>query len=125
MFSHGGEEVQGQTVRLRHVHGHELDAAFHQIRDKGDGAGQAVQLGNHQHSPFLAAQGERCSELGPVVLPAAFHLHELAQKLLAGSVGCYSAALRVQPEAALTLPFRGDAIVGDEGRNRGHASRLL
>ena len=71
------KNVQGQSVRLRHVHCDELHAAFHKVRDEGDGAGEAVQLGDDQHRPLASAQIERNGELGPVVLPSALHLHEL------------------------------------------------
>jgi hypothetical protein len=38
--------MNGQAVGLREIDGNELDASFHQIRDKGDVAGQAVEFGD-------------------------------------------------------------------------------
>ena len=54
-------------------------------------------------------------ELRPVVaLPAALHLHELPQEPPSLDVGGDSGPLRFEAEAALPLPIRGNAKVGDD-----------
>ena len=65
MLGDGREDVNGQSVRGRHIDGHEVDAAFHQIRDEGDVAGQPVEPGDNQRGAVLAALVERGLELRP------------------------------------------------------------
>lgn len=117
--------MECESVCLWHVHGHELDPAFHQVRDEGDRPGQPVQLGDHQNRPFLPADGKCCGQLGPVVVATALHLHELAQEVPAGGIGRHGGPLRIEAEAALPLPFGRNAVIGDEGRNQALQGQVL
>ena len=96
--------------------------------DEGDRPGQAIQLGDHQHAAEFAlpAEGEGGGELGPVILAAALHLHELGLKLsLAPHIGRHGGFLGIEAEAALPLPFGGDAVVGDKGKLGSHGGVLF
>jgi hypothetical protein len=46
MLCHGGENVNGELVRIRHIDRLELDATFHQVRNEGDVTGKTIQFGN-------------------------------------------------------------------------------
>jgi len=62
--------VNHKAVRLRHIDGDGL----HEVRDEGDVAGEAIQLGDHQRSAMLAAELEGGSEGRPVIALAALDL---------------------------------------------------
>ena len=75
-----------------------------------------------KHPAELApAQGERGGELGPVIFPAALHLHELGLQLpQAPHIGRHGGFLGIEAKAALPLSFGGNAVVGDEGKLVSH-----
>ena len=86
------------------VHCHELGPAFHQARDEGYVARQAIKLGDDQHGTTPPAQIERGDELRPVVLPAAFNLRELLDQLATASdVAGDGRPLGIEAETALPL----------------------
>ena len=112
MLGHGGENVNCQLVGERHVGGNELDAPFHEPRDKGYVAGEPVQFG-YDKPRFEPLTGERSSKLRPVAALAALHLHEFVGELPLTAVAEieHSLALRFKAEAALSLPVGRDAKV--------------
>ena len=124
MFCNGRHDVQHEAIGFGHVGRHELDPAFHQAGNECDRPGQAVELGDHQAGLVLPAQGECGGELGSVVLPAALHLHELAQEPPSIDVGGDSGPLRFEAEAALPLPVCGNAKVGDDRERLVHGQVL-
>ena len=113
MLRDGGEDMDGEAVRGRHVHRDEIHAALHQVRNEGDIARQAVEAGNHQHGAALAALGQRRVKLRAIAVPApAFNLGERGGELAAaGDVAGDHLALRLQTEAACTLPIGGDPVI--------------
>lgn len=115
MLGDGGEDVQGQPVGTRHVHGDELDPALHQACDEGDVAGQPVELGDDQRGALPLAGGDGGMEFRPVVLPAALDLGEFGEDVATPSRKISDgAALGLQSEAAGSLAVGGDAVVSDE-----------
>ena len=52
----GRQDVDREAVRLREVDGVKLDACFHQVRDEGHVARQAIQLGDDQGRAVQATQ---------------------------------------------------------------------
>ena len=115
MFCHGCQNMERQPIGLGHVDGHEFDAAFHEVRDKGNRASKTVQLGDYQDRPLLPAEGERCGELRPVVLSTTFHFHELAKQISTGRIDRHGRLLRLETKAALPLPFGRDSVIGNQG----------
>ena len=79
VFRDGGKDMEGKAVRLGHIAGGELYAAFHQPGNEMHVAGEPVQLGNDEPRPALTAKGEGGGKLGAVVLPSAFYLGELGE----------------------------------------------
>jgi hypothetical protein len=61
MLGNGGQDVHRQPVRVRHVGSDELNPAFHQRRDEGEVAGQAVELGDHHRLDGATAMHSRPS----------------------------------------------------------------
>jgi len=45
---HGGDDIGSQAIGCRHIHGEELNAAFHQLENEGDVSRQPIQLCNDQ-----------------------------------------------------------------------------
>ncbi len=85
MLSHGGQYVNGELGRGRHVAGDEVGAVLHQGGDESYVAGKAVEAGDKQHGAALAALGEGGEELGPVGVPApALDLGELGHEPAGG-----------------------------------------
>ena len=56
LLRNGGQDVDHEPIRLGHIDSHELNAGLHEVRDKGDVAGETIQLGDHQRSVMLAAE---------------------------------------------------------------------
>jgi hypothetical protein len=52
-----------ESVCLREIGGDEFDAAFHELRDQSDVAGEAVKLGDHQDRAEYATKPQRLVEL--------------------------------------------------------------
>ena len=51
----GGENMNREPVRGRHVHAHEAGSALHQVRYESDVAGEPVKAGDKKHGVALAA----------------------------------------------------------------------
>ena len=101
------------------IHRDELCPTFHEARDKSDVAGQAIELGDHEHGLPPPAQIESGDELRPVILPAAFNLGEFLDQLApAGDIAGNGRPLGIKAKAALSLPGGGNTVIGDE---LGHA----
>lgn len=118
VFSHGGEDVDREPGRLRHIDCEELHPAFHEVRNKGHRPGQPVELGDQESCPLPAAEIERPSELGAICPPAALDFGKLARELAAdpGKMPGNRLTLRIQSEAGAPLPIRGNTVIGDEKR---------
>lgn len=117
--------MNGQVVRLRHIHRHEPHTGFHEGRDERDVTGQSIQLGDQQDATRAPGALQGRPELGTCPLPSArLHLSELVHQLqaLRSGMGHHSGALGLQPEARLSLLGGGHAVVGDGGE--GHPYML-
>ena len=66
MFCDGRHDVDRETVRLREIHCFKFDLRLHQVRDEGDVAGQAVELGDYELGTLKAACLQRFCQLWPV-----------------------------------------------------------
>src|ERR1700712_1112346 len=42
----GGQDVDHEPIRLRHIDRHKFNARLHEVRDEGDVAGEAIKLGD-------------------------------------------------------------------------------
>jgi hypothetical protein len=116
MLSNGGEDVDGQSVRLGHINGNEINPTLHEARDEMDVAGQSIKPGDDECGFVAAALVERGCELRTVGVPlAALNLLELGEQGSAVREPNNGGALGFQSEAALTLAVSRDAVVGDEG----------
>jgi len=119
MLCQGGEHVHHELVGMGIIDRNELHPTFHETRNEGDVAGEAIELGNHQDGATTPAQIKRGDELRPVILPAASNLGELCFQIApALEVAGDDRALRFEAkaEAALPLASGGHAIIGDKGR---------
>jgi hypothetical protein len=76
MLGDGGEDMDGQAVRLRHVDRDELRPALHQVRDESDVACQPIELSNAEDRFVLPTSRERGRELRAIVSLAALDLDE-------------------------------------------------
>jgi len=116
VFGHGGEDVDREPGRLRHIDGPELYPTFHEIRDKGHRPGEPVELGDQEGCLLPAAEIERPAKLGAIRPPAALDFGKLARELAAdpGEIPGNCLALRVQSKPRAALPIRGNTMVGDE-----------
>jgi hypothetical protein len=108
--------VDSQLVRVWIVDRDELNAGVHQCRDKGEVAGQTIQLGNDKLGFVFLASCERPFQFWPVVVLAAFDLRELSDQGPTTSVQVIqdSVSLCVEAEPGPALPVRADAEVCDE-----------
>ena len=108
------------------VHRDELRAAFHQTRDEGNVAREAIELSDHQHGFPSPAQIECGDELRPIALSTAFNFRELLdQPAPAGDVGGNSRSLSFEAKATLPLPGSGDAIISDELGHTVHSKTVV
>ena len=113
VLRHSGEDVQGQPVGARHVHGDEFNTAFHEIGDEGDVAGQPVELGDDQRGALPLTGGNGRVEFGPVGFPPTLDLGELGEDVTApGRKVGNDAALGVEAKAAGSLAVGGNAVIG-------------
>ena len=69
------------SVGLRKIGGDELDAAFHELRDQGYIAGQAIELRYDQDGAEYAAKSQRLVELRAGGFRAALDLGELGEEV--------------------------------------------
>ena len=67
--------MDGQPVRVGHIHRHKIYLAFHQTRDEMHVTGKPVELGNYEGGAALPTLFQRFGKLRAVVLPAALHFH--------------------------------------------------
>ena len=120
MFGYGGEYVDREPGRLRHIDGQELDPAFHEVRDKGHRPGEPVELGDQEGCLLPAAEIERPAELRTIRPPAALDFGKLPREIAAdpGEVSGNRLALCVQSKPGATLPIRGNSVIGNEKRGR-------
>lgn len=116
VFGHGGEDVDREPGRLRHIDGQKLHPTFHEIRNKGHRPGQSVELGDQEGCLFPAAKIERPAKLGAIRSPAALDFGKLARELATdpGEIPGNRLTLCVQSEAGAALPIRGNAVIGNE-----------
>jgi hypothetical protein len=66
---------------VRVIDGDELHTRVHERRDKGEVAGQAIELGNDELGFLFPAGRERLLQLRPVIALAALDLRELADEV--------------------------------------------
>jgi len=116
MFRHGGENMNREPGRLRHIDRPEVHPAFHQVRDERHRPGKPVELGDQQRCLFAAAEIKRPAKLGTIRPLAAFDLGEVARERPAdpGKIPGNCLALGVESEAGTALPVGGNAVIGDE-----------
>jgi hypothetical protein len=113
-LGHGGQDVQGELVGGRQVHGLEAHAAFHQGGQEGHAAGQAVKLGHEQHRAFALGQGDGRRQLGPRALPAALHLDVVRHAHgVGGEEAVHGRLLGFEAQTGLALAGGAHAEVGD------------
>ena len=116
MLGDGGENVDGQSVRLGHIDGNEINPTLHEAGDEMDVAGQSIKPGDDERGFVTAALVERGCELRAVGVPlAALDFLELGEQGSAVREPGNGGALGFQSKAALTLAVSRDAVVGDEG----------
>jgi|GEM_PF-3413961 len=98
VFGNGSEQMQSETVGMRHVTREEVYAAIHQVRYKCDIARQPVQLGDHEGSTVQLACGQRGGKLWSVCFPAGFNLDIFRNQRVtaAGNVRCHCCPLCLQ-----------------------------
>ena len=115
VLGHGGEDVDGEPVGLRHVHGDKFHAGLHQPADKMDVARQPVELGDQQRGFMFPAGIERGGELWAVVLPAALDLGKALdyEFPVAAQGDTDGLLLGFQSKAAAALAGGRDAKIGD------------
>lgn len=116
VFGHGGEDVNREPGRFRHIDRPEVHPAFHQVRDERHRAGKPVELGDQQRCLFAAAEIERPAKLGTIRPLAAFDLGEVARERPAdpGKIPENCFALGVESEPGAPLSVGRNAVIGDE-----------
>jgi hypothetical protein len=115
MLGDGGQDVNGQPIRLGHIDGHEIDSALHQSGDEMDTAGQPVKSSDNEGGFVTAALVERSGELRAVGVPlTALDLLELEKQGSAVREPGNGGALSLQSKAALTLAVGRNTVVGNE-----------
>ena len=67
-LGHGGHDVNGQVVGLRHIDGDESHPRFHERRHDSDVAGEAVELGDQEDATDAPSLFQRRFKLGHVSL---------------------------------------------------------
>ncbi len=77
MLSNRRQQVQRQPVRMRHIAGHELDAAIHQVSGERHVAGQSVKLGNDQRCAVKPTGSKRRRKLRTIGFTARLNLQQL------------------------------------------------
>src|SRR5262249_26788277 len=112
----GGGGVDGEPVGVRVVGGDKLDVAVHKGGDEGEIAGEAVEFGDDELGPMLAAGGQRLLEFGTIRAFAGLDLGMLGGELpgTAIEVGRDGLALGVEAEAGLALLIGRHPVVGDK-----------
>lgn len=69
MLGDRGEDVDRKPVGLWDIAGGELDTAFHEVRDEGDIATQAVQLRDDERGAVEAAEIDGLTKRAPMITP--------------------------------------------------------
>src|SRR5205807_1715266 len=114
----GGQNVDGQTGRVRHIHRDEVGGRLHQARDEMYVSGETVQFGNNERGSGSLALRDRGGQLRAVAVALArFDLGELGLdgcrlSLEVPGDGC---TLGVQTEPAFSLAGSRYPVVGDVG----------
>jgi hypothetical protein len=62
VLSHGGQDVNGQAIRLGKVDSDEIDTGLHQRGDEVDVAGEAIELGNDEGGTVQSAKSESLTD---------------------------------------------------------------
>lgn len=109
-----GHDVDCERVRLRKIHRHEINAILHQARDERHGTREPIKLGDHEGCTAQPALPKSTFEGGSVVASAAFHFLELGDEDAFANEPAHGLTLSLQAQAALTLSFSRDPIVGNE-----------
>src|SRR5262249_48683219 len=120
----GNQDVDGQLVGVGVVAGNELDAILLEVGHDGDGADQAVDLGDDQSGAGVVGVGGCGAGLGSAVdgvVHAALDLDVGLQEVAAdhAAVGFDRGLLGLESQAALALAVGGDSHQADQfGRHR-------
>jgi hypothetical protein len=97
MLGNGSQDMDGETVRFGHVHGHKIHAAFHEVGDEGAVTRQAVEARNPQRRLLLPAHGKGLGKLRTSGRKTALDLGEGGDNVPAFStIGRYALALGIE-----------------------------
>jgi hypothetical protein len=113
MLSHGGEDMDGQAVRRREVHGEKVDACFHQVGHESDIASQTIELCYDEGRTCHSTETERLKQLWSLRPRSALNLGHLVDEAITAAIqkGVDRRSLCLQTEAGSPLTRGRDAIV--------------
>ena len=103
MLRDGGDDVNREAVRGRHIDDQKVHAGLHEVGDESDIARKTIQARDNERRTLFAASVERRKQLWAVgVLAPAFDFRELRQRIrgradVAGDGGCASRPKRKRP----------------------------
>jgi hypothetical protein len=105
MFRDGGQYMDSEPVRLRHIDGDEFHVAVHQIGDESYIARKPVQTGDDKDCPALAAFGQGGEQLRPIrVFLSALDFNELRSDMsTVPDISTDGFALRIHAKAGDSL----------------------
>jgi hypothetical protein len=105
--------MDGEAISLRHIDSNEINAGLHETTDKGNVAGQTIQLRNDQGGSMKLTGGQGPPKLGTVTAFAALYLCELGYQITAYVIrDCDSLCLKTKTRP--TLLVGADSKIANE-----------